>query len=1294
MQSDALRKEAENWVASLDALELPGSLVREIFSTFLLLRWADNQEAEQEAAAVFEDRTFSPLLPAKLQWRHWCDLEPADMERIVVQEICPFLNSLRESRDSPLAIYMHALADPLRRISEINFVYLANVIRWIANQPFETPSERRRLLEFFDVVTAETTSGYEGEHLTPASIAKLAVAIADPRPGERIYDPCFGSAALLTAALAHVERVSPSTLNRRGGVPLEVSGIDINPKAFVLGLTRLVLAGVDEPHLELGNSLERDAVRSPSREGFDVILANPPIGLKTTRETGSYGHYPILTSDATGLFIQHVLSQLKAQGRAVISVPQGVLFRGGAEQELRRQLLERGQLEAVIGLPAGAFSPFTHVQGSLLLLRKAGPGRRVRMVDASPYFEPSKRARSATIRNAMIQQLTEVIRGQSSQHAWELSHEELAAADWDLTPRRREKGGLEALFKVLDDVRGDVSISQLSDCAQIFAGRSINARDLADQPEGERPVSYIRIKDIQKGAAAKGSGWVSATTLPSIEPKSRVLAGDVLLSKSGTIGKAGIVRNGAVGGIAANGLYVVRVDQSRLDPNYLIAYLSSAACQDWLAAQARGSVIQHLNRPVLDQLPVPLPPLHLQQRAAAQHREFGTDVLAFLIEATGAKELDRLTAWMSDLSQRIPSFIDGLDAPPSLTLVEPLVESAQKARRWTQDDDIAAQHLRWLMPLLEGLSMLQGVSQIPEGPSLLNVVQEAVRNFQLASSEASGHLPVEAQGRALAEQLAAWMGGCVSALLAQAEIVVTSELNRLQAGTMTEFSVSATNSGALPLRGVRLETSPDWGSGSVAFLPEKQSFSLTLRGDTPKVAGVFTIELRWSAKTLDGQNADGEIQLAFDVFESDAEFIEPMELGGSPYVTGSPLEPNQANDVFYGREQLLAQISRQIVESGNVVLLEGNRRSGKTSILRHLEGASAIPGWLAAYCSLQGAEGSQSVVGVPTAGVFREIATSLAKSLVKLKIDAPLPNGSIIGAGKPGLGIARACREGIDEGSPFSDFRDYLEVVLNVLDGHGLGLVLMLDEFDKLQEGIDNGVTAPQVPENIRFLIQTYPRFSAILTGSRRLKRLREEHWSALYGLGTSIQVTALDIDYARRIVTEPVKGKLTYSPEAIERVIEVTARQPYLLQCLCNRIFDFAAQTKTRSITLSVVEQACAALVMDNEHFASLWDYAGSDRRRLILILCAEHTGRTDLVAFGELKELLTQRVGVEVSNESLDSDLSHLRELELIDLVGKMGDGRYQLTIPLMGAWIGNTQDSAVILSRAQSESEEENA
>ena len=86
-----------------------------------------------------------------------------------------------------------------------------------------------------------------------------------------------------------------------------------------------------------------------------------------------------------------------------------------------------------------------------------------------------------------------------------------------------------------------------------------------------------------------------------------------------------------------------------------------------------------------------------------------------------------------------------------------------------------------------------------------------------------------------------------------------------------------------------------------------------------------------------------------------------------------------------------------------MVLLEGNRRTGKTSILKHLEGRTVIPSWLAVYSSLQGAEGASHVVGVPTVEVFRAFAHSIATALIKLGIEAPLPNGETFAAGKPVL---------------------------------------------------------------------------------------------------------------------------------------------------------------------------------------------------------------------------------------------------------------------------------------------------
>jgi type I restriction enzyme M protein len=416
-------------------------------------------------------------------------------------------------------------------------------------------------------------------------------------------------------------------------------------------------------------------------------------------------------------------------------------------------------------------------------------------------------------------------------------------------------------------------------------------------------------------------------------------------------------------------------------------------------------------------------------------------------------------------------------------------------------------------------------------------------------------------------------------------------------------------------------------------------------------------------------------------------------LDASPYVCGDPITPNRA-DVFVGREEKIDQIRRQIASTGNVVLLEGNRRAGKTSILKHLEGVNGVPGWLGVYASLQGAEGSKGGVGVPTDEIFRTLAREIAKAVHALGDETPLPDGSLLAAGSRPMTLPKACRIGISTEAPFTDFQAYIEVILDVLAKRDLGLLVMLDEFDKLQDGINNGVTSPQVPENIRYLVQTYPRCSAILTGSRRLKRLREEYWSALYGLGTRIGVTALAPAAAERLITEPVKGKLTYSTEAIRRVIELTAGQPYLLQCLCNRIYDTAAQQASRSITVDQVEKGALALIEDNEHFASLWNYAGGDdhphRRRYLLCICHREGRGPDPLRLGVIQERLLAD-GIEAEDEAIAADLEHLRELELIDMIGDGISARYQLSIPLMGIWIDRQRDIAAALAAALAESED---
>jgi type I restriction enzyme M protein len=120
------------------------------------------------------------------------------------------------------------------------------------------------------------------------------------------------------------------------------------------------------------------------------------------------------------------------------------------------------------------------------------------------------------------------------------------------------------------------------------------------------------------------------------------------------------------------------------------------------------------------------------------------------------------------------------------------------------------------------------------------------------------------------------------------------------------------------------------------------------------------------------------------------------------------------------------------------------------------------------------------------------------------------------------------------------------------------------------------------------------------------------------------------------------------------------------------------------------LVSQASNALIKDNEHFASLWDYAETDRRRFILMLCHKEATGPDPLQLGVIQEHMLA-YGIEADDETLIADLEFLRELELIELIGKATGGHYTLAIPLMGIWIEKQQDFAAVLSKARLETED---
>lgn len=322
------------------------------------------------------------------------------------------------------------------------------------------------------------------------------------------------------------------------------------------------------------------------------------------------------------------------------------------------------------------------------------------------------------------------------------------------------------------------------------------------------------------------------------------------------------------------------------------------------------------------------------------------------------------------------------------------------------------------------------------------------------------------------------------------------------------------------------------------------------------------------------------------------------ELGSSPYIVGKPVD-SRREDVFVGRKDVIERIVRQLSNEGqsNVVLLEGNRRTGKTSVLKQLEKHPGLTGWLIANCSLQGGESDKpsNKEALSTAEVFRLMAEQIGWAASRARIEVWPPNAPARSPNKPFVvGFSEALATTFKGDQPFKAFELFIRDVIEKIAPKRL--LLLLDECDILQVGIDAGVTSPMVLQNLRYLLHTYPEFSVLISSTHRIRRLREEYWSALFGLGYRIALEPISMEAARQLVTQPVAGRLIYVDDARDLLIAKTAQQPFLIQSLCNRVFDIAAETGVRVITADVVETAAAAMVENNEHFATLWDYAATD--------------------------------------------------------------------------------------------------
>jgi type I restriction enzyme M protein len=242
----------------------------------------------------------------------------------------------------------------------------------------------------------------KGQFYTPAEVSRVIAKIVGIGPhtsqDQTIYDPTCGSGSLLLKVAAEAPR------------GITVYGQEKDNATWALAKMNLILHQKEEDVNEIAKG---DTISSPQHldngvqlRTFDFAVANPPFSVKSwsnglEHEYGrfEYGRPPEKNGDYA--FLLHILKSLKSTGKAAVILPHGVLFRGHAEAAIRRQLLDRGFIKGVIGLPPNLFYG-TSIPACIVVLDKENAQARtgVFMVDASKGFVkdgPKNRLRSQDI---------------------------------------------------------------------------------------------------------------------------------------------------------------------------------------------------------------------------------------------------------------------------------------------------------------------------------------------------------------------------------------------------------------------------------------------------------------------------------------------------------------------------------------------------------------------------------------------------------------------------------------------------------------------------------------------------------------------------------------------------------------------------------------------------------------------------------------------------------------------------------------------------------------------------------
>ena len=289
------------------------------------------------------------------------------------------------------------------------------------------------LIKFF----ADDAGQKGGEFYTPKEVVQLIVNILNPRPNMSIYDPTCGSGGMLLECHRYIQKMF------QGGT-CSMFGQERNLNTWTMCRISLLLQNLENTSIKRGDTIiNPQHVHEGKLQTFDMILANPPFSLKNWGYTSWKKDGDLFHRDQYGIpperygdyaFIVHILQSLNERGCAAVVVPMGVLFRGGKEKDIRKNLIEADLIDTIVGLGPNLFFGAT-IPAAILFFKKskaAEQKNRIFIVNAEEQF--SSGSAQNILSQEHIQKISNVVqeRREESLFSRMIDLEEIRGNDYNL----------------------------------------------------------------------------------------------------------------------------------------------------------------------------------------------------------------------------------------------------------------------------------------------------------------------------------------------------------------------------------------------------------------------------------------------------------------------------------------------------------------------------------------------------------------------------------------------------------------------------------------------------------------------------------------------------------------------------------------------------------------------------------------------------------------------------------------------------------------------------------------------